>query len=80
MKKQPETKFIGGMKCLNRDLAAKYVGLSTSTLDRIVAATRAGRAKVRVKFIQMTSGSPMWFPQEWLDSFALEVMEKGRAI
>lgn len=80
MKKQPEEKMIGDLLCYSRDKAAVYIGMGNSTLDRITRLSRTGKAKVRIKFIQIVKGAPIWYPKEWLDSFILSVMEKGHAI
>ena len=80
MKKVPKKKTIAGMECLGRELAAEYIGCSTSKLDRIVALTRLKKAKVRLRFYQLCKGATIWFPKEWLDSFVNEVIEKGFSI
>lgn len=80
MKKQPEEKMIGHMPCYSREKAADYIGVGLSTLDKITRLSRLGRAKVKIKFIQMKKNAPIWYPKEWLDSFILSVMEKGNAI
>lgn len=80
MKKQPEEKMIGDMLCYSREKAADYIGMGISTLDRITKLSRKGRATVKIKFIQIVNGAPIWYPKEWLDSFVLSVMEKGYAI
>lgn len=80
MKALPKRKTIGGMECLNRNDAADRLGCSTSKLDKIVALSRTGKAKVRLRFYQLTKGAPIWFPEIWLDSFVNEVIEKGITI
>lgn len=80
MKRMPKKKTIAGMVCLCRELAAERIGCSTSKLDRIVALSRQKKAKVRLRFYQLCKGAPIWFPEEWLDSFVNEVMEKGFSI
>lgn len=77
--KQPETKTIAGMECYGREKAAAYIGMCLSSLDKLVRLTRLGKARVPVKFIQYTKSAPIWFPKEWLDSYVLDVMNKGRA-
>lgn len=80
MKSLPSEKVIAGMECLNREKAAERLGCSKSRLDRIVALSRIGKAKVRLRFYQLAKGAPIWFPKEWLDSFVNEVIEKGFSI
>lgn len=80
MKALPKKKTIGGMECLNRKDAADRLGCSTSKLDKIVALSRTGKSKVRLRFYQLCKGAPIWFPKEWLDSFVNEVIEKGFSI
>lgn len=75
-----ETKTIGGIECYGRKKAAEYIGVSLSTIDRMVRLSKAGRAKVKLRFIQIAKSAPIWFPKESLDSFVLEVMDKGRAV
>ena len=80
MRKQPDTKKIAGLESYNREKAAEYAGMSLPSFDRIVALSRIGKAKVPVKFIQYCKGAPIWFPRKLLDSFVLEVMNKGCAV
>jgi hypothetical protein len=77
--KQPESCSIGGMECLGRRLAADYIHMSLSTLDKVLRLTRIKKAKVPIKYIQYTKTAPIWFPVEWLDSFVLDVMKNGGA-
>lgn len=77
--KQPEQAVIGGMECLGRKLAAEYIHMSLSTLDKVLRLTRIKKAKVPIKYIQYTRTAPIWFPKEWLDSFVLDVMRNGGA-
>ena len=79
MKRSVESVEIGGMLCLNKKKAAKRVHMSESLLDKVVRLTRAGKAKVPIKFIQYTKNAPIYFPVDELDSFVLQVMGKGRA-
>lgn len=78
-KPQPEKTTIGGMECLGRRLAAEYIHMSLSTLDKVLRLTRIKKAKVPIKYIQYTRTAPIWFPVEWLDSFVLDVMKNGGA-
>lgn len=81
MKQQKEErKIIAGMESLNRDKAAEYAGMSLSKLDKTVRLSRAGKAKVRLKFFQLVKGGPIWFPIKYLDEFVNEVIERGCAI
>ena len=78
-KNLPERTTIGGMDCMCRELAAKHIGVSLSSLDKLLRLTRMKKAKVPLKYIQYTRTAPVWFPVEWLDSFVLDVMDKGGA-
>lgn len=77
MNKKPKTRTIAGMECLGRDGAADRLGCSKSKLDRLVARSRTGKEKVRLRFYQLDKGAPIWFPVIWLDSFVNEIIEKG---
>ena len=77
MNKKPKKRTIAGMECLGRDGATDRLGCSKSKLDRLVARSRTGKAKVRLKFYQLDKGAPIWFPVIWLDSFVNEIIEKG---
>lgn len=79
-RQKEDRKIIAGMECLNRDKAAEYAGMSLSKLDKTVRLSRAGKAKVRLKFFQLVKGAPIWFPIKYLDEFVNEVIERGCAI
>lgn len=67
--KQPDTKTILGMECLGRKKAAESLGMSESALDKLLASTRARKAKVPIRFIQYAPNAPVWFPKPWLQEF-----------
>ena len=79
MKRSLETVEIGGLTCINRENAAKRINMSESLLDKVVRLTRAGKAKVPIKFIQYTKNAPIYFPVEGLDEFVQKVIKEGRA-
>lgn len=79
VKALPERKTIAGMECLGRKLAADYIGLSLSALDKMLAACRSEkhRPKVVIRYYQPTRHAPIWFPIPWLDKFVAEVADNG---
>jgi len=79
MKTDVKEKDIAGMHCLCRELAAPYIGMSVSSLDKHLAACRSVkyRPKICLKFYQTRKGAPVWFPVAWLDKFVEEVAENG---
>lgn len=79
-KKDPDTKVIAGLECLNRKKAAEHLSLSLSELDRIVYKSKMKKAKVPLRFFQVKAKSPIWFPIKWLGEWVEAVGLTGRAI
>lgn len=79
-KQKEESKVIAGMDSLCRTKAAEYVGMCESTFDKVVRLSKAKKAKVPLKFIQLVKGGDIWFPVKYLDEFVENVIEKGCAI
>ena len=79
-KPKEQEKVIAGMLSLCREKAAERVGMCQSTFDKVVRLSRAKKAKVPLKFIQLVKGGDIWFPVKYLDEFIEEVIEKGCAI
>ena len=76
------TKTIAGHEYLSRKDAAEYLGMATSTLDKLLARQRHGRLSVRLEFYQPGGrGTPIWFKEahlrEWVDDV---VKAGGRAV
>jgi len=79
--RQPNTREIGGMHCLNKTLAMERVGMKKDAFNKLIAMTKAKdpRLVVPIPYYQTAKGAPMWFPEEQLDVFVTEVMKKGCA-
>ena len=76
------TKTIAWHEYLSRKDAAEYLGMATSTLDKLLARQRHGRLSVRLECYQPGGkGSPAWFKKEhlaaWVDAVA---KAGGRAV
>lgn len=82
MKTREKEKNIAGMHSLCRELAAKYLGMSLSKLDKHLAACRSKKhkPKIMLKYIQYEKHAPVWFPVPWLDEFIQAVAANGGAI
>lgn len=74
-----DTKTILGMECYSRERTASELGISTASLDTLLAKTRANIAKVPIRYIQLCKNSPVWFPRPWLEEFLNSVADAGGA-
>ena len=82
MKTLEKEKNIAGMRSLCRELAAEYLGMCVSSLDKHLAACRSNnhKPKIMLKYIQYGQHAPVWFPVPWLDEFIQKVAANGGAI
>lgn len=72
------TKTIAGHEYLSRKDAAEYLGMATSTLDKLLARQRHGRLSVRLECYQPGGkGSPAWFKKEHLAAWVDAVTKAG---
>lgn len=78
--KSPDTKTIAGMKCYSRKIAAQELGMELSTFDELIAKSRARKARVPLKFLQLRKKAPIWVPEKWLLEFVEAVGDMGVAI
>ena len=73
-----ESKTIAGKEYLSRRAAAKFIGMATSTLDKLLARQRHGRLSVFLECYQPGGkGSPAWFKKEALEKWVEDVAKAG---
>lgn len=68
-------RYIAGEKCICPDLAAKFLGCSRSTLNIMMARSKAGTLKPALSWYRDTPRSPIWFSVPFLEDWKRRRME-----
>lgn len=64
------TRNIAGEECICPELAAELLGCCRSTLDGMVARSKAGNLKPALMWYRDTPRSPIWFSKAFLKQWA----------
>lgn len=60
---------IGSFEAMTAQRAAEYLGISMSKLNRMIAKTKAGLLKPKLKWIRLHETAPYIFRKQDLDEF-----------
>lgn len=69
------TRNIGGELHLSVEMAAKFIGCCRSTMDGILARSRAGLLKPALSWYREKPRSPIWISKASLEKWARERRE-----